>query len=336
MNKINNLFFTVSLAALMSGCNSEIDLVKNGTLQGREQTTIGKAIESVLGDVEWNSFETDKGVKVVEAQGWPGTDLVGRELLKNYCKNPDKYKIQFILHTDMKSFEVAYCGRGDNAGPCDGFLDYAYSNNSSYAPLEKVCKETFGEFTDSRNHITYGTVKIGSQVWLSENLNYSMDGSYCFDDDSENCEIFGRLYTWDAAMKACPEGWRLPSDDDFYTLQKFAGGLDAGLQLKSTSWFGNDTYNFSVISTGYRNTSSRYVDLGKYAFFWTSTENQYNHEQAGDFRFEKKSSMHGSFKDDKINGFSVRCIKGSQAETAQANCNKDDGCFNEKCEWICE
>lgn len=336
MNIIHNLFFTVSLAALMSGCNSEIDLVKNGTLQGREQTTIGKAIESVLGDVEWNSFETDKGVKVVVAQGWPGTDLVGRELLKNYCKNPDKYKIQFILHTDMKTFEVAYCGRGDNAGPCDGFLDYAYSNNSSYAPLEKVCKETFGEFTDSRNHITYGTVKIGSQVWLSENLNYSMDGSYCFDDDSENCEIFGRLYTWDAAMKACPEGWRLPSDDDFYTLQKFAGGLDAGLQLKSTSWFGNDTYNFSVISTGYRNTSSRYVDLGKYAFFWTSTENQYNHEQAGDFRFEKNSSMHGSFKDDKINGFSVRCIKGSQEETAQTNCNKDDGCFNEKCEWICE
>ena len=45
----------VSLAAFMSGCNSEIDMVKNGTLQAREQTTIGKAIESVLGDVEWNS-----------------------------------------------------------------------------------------------------------------------------------------------------------------------------------------------------------------------------------------------------------------------------------------
>lgn len=55
MNKINKLFFMVSLAAFMSGCNSEIDMVKNGTLQDREQTTIGKAIESVLGDVEWNS-----------------------------------------------------------------------------------------------------------------------------------------------------------------------------------------------------------------------------------------------------------------------------------------
>lgn len=192
----------VSLAAFMSGCNSEIDMVKNGTLQDREQTTIGKAIESVLGDVEWNSFETDKG-------------------------------------------EVAYCGRGENAGPCNEFLDYAYSNNSSYASLENVCKETFGEFPDPRNHITYGTVKIGDQVWFSENLNYSMDGSYCFADDSENCEIFGRLYTWDAAMKACPEGWRLPSDDDFYTLKKLAGWTDAGLQLKSTSWFGNDTYNYT-------------------------------------------------------------------------------------------
>ena len=324
MNIIHNLFFTVSLAALMSGCNSEIDLVKNGTLQGREQTTIGKAIESAIGDVQWNYFETDKGVKVVEAQGWPGTDLVERGMLKSYCQNPDKYKIQFILHTDMKTFEVAYCGRGENAGPCNEFLDYAYSNNSSYASLENVCKETFGEFTDPRNHITYGTVKIGDQVWFSENLNYSMDGSYCFDDNSENCEIFGRLYTWDAAMKACPEGWRLPSDEDFSTLYK--------LQLKSTSWFGND---FLVISTGYRDTGSRYEDLGKYAFFWTSTEEQYIHEDAVDFRFEKSSFM-GSFHDNKAIGFSVRCIKGSQAETAQTNCNKDYGCFNEKCEWICE
>lgn len=76
----------VSLAAFMSGCNSEIDMVKNGTLQDREQTTIGKAIESVLGDVEWNSFETDKGVKVVEAKGWPGTDLVERGMLKSLSR----------------------------------------------------------------------------------------------------------------------------------------------------------------------------------------------------------------------------------------------------------
>lgn len=309
MNIIHKFFFTTSLAAFMSGCNSEIDMVKNGTLQDYQQTTIGKAVESVLGDVEWNSFETDKGVKVVEAQGWPGKDLVKRELLKNYCKKPDKYKIQFIIHTDMKSFEVAYCGRGDNAGSCDGFLDYAYSNNSSYVSLEGVCKETFGEFTDPRNHRTYNTVKIGNQVWFSENLNYNMDGSYCFDDDSENCDTFGRLYTWDAAMKACPEGWRLPSDEDFNTLRDFAGGPDAGLQLKPTLWFGNDTYNFSVIYTGYRNIHSQYVDLGKYAFYWTSTENKYNKNIAGNIRFEKKSFM-GTFDDEKTNGFYVRCIKG--------------------------
>lgn len=332
MNKINKLFFMVSLATLMNGCNSEIDMVKNGTLQGREQATIGKVIESVLGDVEWNSFETNKGFKVVEAKGWPGTDLVERGMLergmlKSYCKNPDKYIIQFILHTDMKSFEVAYCGRGENAGPCDDFLNYAYSNNSSYTPLERVCKETFGEFTDPRNHTTYETVKIGNQVWFSENLNYSMDGSYCFDDDSKNCEIFGRLYTWDAAMKACPEGWRLPSDEDFHTLKKFVERTDAGYA----------THNyFSVIFTGFKNFDSRYVDFGKkYALFWTSTETKYNHKMAEAVGFEKDFSLF-DYRGEKNVGFSVRCIKGSQAETAQTNCNKDDDCFNEKCEWICE
>ena len=102
MNIIHNLFFTVSLAALMSGCNSEIDLVKNGTLQGREQTTIGKAIESAMGDVQWNYFETDKGVRVVE--------------LPNYLVdlNNDAWvydpKFVFVLPSGAKPVKVALKG----------------------------------------------------------------------------------------------------------------------------------------------------------------------------------------------------------------------------------
>ncbi|MGM9985270.1 MAG: fibrobacter succinogenes major paralogous domain-containing protein, partial [Fibrobacter intestinalis] len=92
------------------------------------------------------------------------------------------------------------------------------------------------ELKDPRDGKTYRTVEIGKQVWMAENLNYEMDGSYCYDNEATNCQKYGRLYTWAAAMQACPEGWHLPSEAEWETLITAVGGEDvAGLKLKSTS-----------------------------------------------------------------------------------------------------
>ena len=53
------------------------------------------------------------------------------------------------------------------------------------------------------------SVRIGNQVWMARNLNRDIGGSFCYDNDSLNCEKYGRLYTWKAAQYACPEGWRV-------------------------------------------------------------------------------------------------------------------------------
>jgi len=91
---------------------------------------------------------------------------------------------------------------------------------------------------DPRDKKTYKTVKIGGLEWMAENLNYEMENSYCYDGKLENCAKYGRRYTWEAALEACPVGWHLPSKEEFETLLKAVGERStAGLKLKSvTGW----------------------------------------------------------------------------------------------------
>ena len=159
--------------------------------------------------------------------------------------------------------------------------------------LLSACSESF---TDARDGQSYDVVQIGSQTWMAENLNYaavaesganaSGNGAYCPDGDERNCKRMGRLYTWAAAQTACPEGWRLPTREDFVALAKAAGdtagsagsselngagvsagsselnGADAsvfanaGAALKSSSgWFkkgnGTDGVGFRALPAGY-------------------------------------------------------------------------------------
>ena len=168
---------------------------------------------------------------------------------------------------------------------------------------------------DTRDGQTYKTVKIGRQVWMAENLNYDIKHSYCYNDSTENCKKYGRFYTWEAALNACPEGWHLPTKGGFETLRFNVGGSDvAGKMLKSTTgWYddgnGVDKYGFNVLPAGTRYYDGVFYDAGKYANFWSASEIDENYAYDLDLGYRDESADLLNYDKDYAN--SVRCLRGS-------------------------
>jgi uncharacterized protein (TIGR02145 family) len=140
-------------------------------------------------------------------------------------------------------------------------------------------------FTDPRDNQTYPTVVFGSQTWLGANLNYATpDGgaSYCYGNESANCDADGRLYTYAAAQTVCPGGWHLASDSEWMTLETTLGmpqnaltisgentarGTDQGTLLKDQGDGG-----FGAKASGYgTGVPPEFANLNTDGYFWTST-----------------------------------------------------------------
>jgi uncharacterized protein (TIGR02145 family) len=171
--------------------------------------------------------------------------------------------------------------------------------------LEQRSKDMF---TDPRDGQKYRVTKIGSQVWMAQNLNYKTGNSSCYDDNANNCSKFGRLYDWETAKQACPTGWHLPTSKEWDALTEVVGGANfAGAKLKAVSGWNNngkgtDVFGFSALPAGLRGGSS-----DKYTFFWSATET--NESQANARTLYASYAYFLAVDYDKITGFSARCLQ---------------------------
>ena len=209
------------------------------------------------------------------------------------------------------------------------------------------------QFCDTRDNHVYKFVTIGEQTWMAQNLNYeTAKGSYCYNDSTEYCQKYGRLYTWVAAIDkseekcgsgkncnlgngkvrgACPEGWHLPDTTEWKTLFTAVGGrATAGTMLKSTEGWndnrdgssgnGTDDFGFSTLPAGRKidsfSPNQGYANQGAEAYIWTSTED--NSENAYSilwFNYADFAALYKYYS--KKHSFSVRCVKDSSAIQVQ-------------------
>ncbi|MDR3012348.1 MAG: fibrobacter succinogenes major paralogous domain-containing protein [Chitinispirillales bacterium] len=174
-----------------------------------------------------------------------------------------------------------------------------------------------GTFTDSRDAQTYRVVRIGDLMWMAQNLNYMAVNMSCYDNDPSNCAKYGFLYTWDAAMTACPAGWRLPTCEDWANLTQAAGGEGvAGSRLRSTTdWvpfedgfiLGTDGFGFSALPGGYLGIDGAFWNVGAYGSWWSATAN----DASRAWQRTMLSNDNGVYRYDwdKNSGLSVRCVR---------------------------
>ena len=192
-----------------------------------------------------------------------------------------------------------------------------------------------------RDGNVYKTVRIGSQVWMAENLKTTKfrngepiphvisnatwsvlnSGAYCWynNDDRANKVTYGALYNWfavDDQRNIAPTGWHIPTDKEWAALVTYLKGERiAGGALKETltsHWTDPNTgatnsSGFTGLPGGYRAKDGTFKNLNVCGGWWTDTEYT---KSLVFYRFvENTSSTVHNFSTYKDSGFSIRCIK---------------------------
>jgi len=180
----------------------------------------------------------------------------------------------------------------------------------------RASNESVGQkktFTDSRDGKKYKIVKIGSQTWMAENLNYNANGSKCYDNDPAYCQKYGRLYNWNTAKTACPKGWHLPTMSEYGKLDNFVGGEKlVGNFLKATNGWnknsnGEDKYGFSALPGGYGSSDGSFYYVGDDGHWWSSSESTSDDAYYQDMFYSSEGAYYRS--GNKGDLYNVRCLQ---------------------------
>jgi len=200
-------------------------------------------------------------------------------------------------------------------------------HNEQVEDSVEVTQPNTSTVTDIDGNI-YQTVLIGNQWWMAENLRVTHDPqgneivSCYYNDDADNLNTYGRLYTWDVAMNGetgagaqgiAPDGWHIPSVADWQELIDHLGGAAvAGKEMKESGtvhWIspndGTNSSGLSILPSGEKDGS--YQFLGQYSVIWTS--NYFGSTQARYYTLKHDESQIVLRNWNRDLSYAIRCVK---------------------------
>ena len=250
------------------------------------------------------------------------TDGTGTGFYESYMTNLAINTKYYVRAYATNSVETAY-------GEEQSFTTLTDEPNTNWEPGD--------DWVDVRDGQEYGTVQIGDQVWMAENLNIGIKidrtyipwedtviEKYCYDDLESKCDEYGGLYSWEEMMDytyfestqgICPDGWHVPSDEEWIDLEEYLG-MDEG-EFYLLEWRGTDeaiklkeggSTGFDALMTGWLNPyDESFYSENTYGYFWTTTYiDDFNAIYRG-LQFSYGTILR--FYYDTYGAFSVRCIK---------------------------
>jgi len=264
------------------------------------------------------------------------SSVIHRGFCWNNTMNPTIKDSKIFTGSGTGIFETVISGLTPNTT----YYVRAFAINSAdtvYSTGMKI--KTYTRLITDIDGNKYYTVSIGSQEWMAENLKVThfrngepipiitsdslwndtyVGSAMCYyNNDNTNSSRYGALYNGkviDDVRNVCPEGWHIPSENEFDLLISTLGGEQiAGRKIKDIHWDGcglesNNESSFTALGAGWRRqwSISGFHELGSTAAFWSSTGttgSKFFYRLVCVFDNVDKTT------DDTRAGHSIRCIK---------------------------
>lgn len=168
-----------------------------------------------------------------------------------------------------------------------------------------------GTFTDPRDGQTYKTITFRREfsdsyikrTWYAENARFDLERSVCYSNNDANCSEFGKLYTWEDANQACPDGWHVPTLVEWKHLFNFFGGINNAGQFLHEG----KASDMNMLYGGFSTPDGTFNNLGLSGNWW---DNQLQDENtAGVISLQKGSNNIYHSKVGVDDMLSCRCIR---------------------------